>query len=77
MIFGKDLKWCYDIKRGTKPKYDVVLPTYQGLGLTYVNFFPHWDKASEELKIKTQNYEKEHKMNITKVSDGEFIEIKF
>lgn len=77
MIFGKDLKWCYDVKRGTKPKYDVVLPTYQGLGLTYVNFFPHWDKASEELKIKTQNYEKEHKMNITKVSDGEFIEIKF
>lgn len=47
MIFGKDLKWCYDVKRGTKPKYDVVLSTYQGLGLTDVKFFPHWDKASK------------------------------
>lgn len=77
MIFGKDLKWSYDVKKGTKPKYDVVLPTYQGLGFADVNFFPHWNKASEELKTKAQNYEKEHKIKITRVCDDEFIEIKF
>lgn len=77
LIFGKDLKWYYDVKKGTKPKYDVDLPSYQGLGLSAVNFFPHWNKASEEIKIKVQNYEKKHKIKITGVCDGEFIEIKF
>lgn len=77
MIFGKDLKWYYDVKKGTKPKYDVILPTYKGLGIADINFFPHWNRASEELRTKTLNYEKEHKIKITRVCDDEFIEIKF
>lgn len=75
LIFGKNLKWSYDVKKGTKPKYDVVLPTYQGLGIVDINFFPHWNKAGEELKTKTLTYENENKIKITKVCDDEFIEI--
>ena len=77
MIFGEDLKYVYDIKKGTKPKYDVVLPSYKGLGLVNVNFFPHWNKASENLKEKTLEYEKQSNIKITKVDDGKFLAFDF
>lgn len=77
MIFGKDLKWSYDVKKGTKPKYDVVLPTYKGLGLVNVNFFPHWNKVNDQLREKMLNYEKVNNIKITKVCDDEFITKKY
>ena len=75
MIFGKDLKWVYDIKKGTKPKYDIILKSYKGLGIVDINFFPHWNKISNSLKEKTLNYEQEFDIKITKVNDGEFFEL--
>ena len=77
MIFGKDLKWTYDIKKGTKPKYDVILPSYSGLGFVDINIFPHWNKASEEMKAKVSAYENEHNIKITKMCDGDFVEYSF
>ena len=77
VIFGKDLKWLYDIKNGTKPKYDVILPTYKGLGLVDINFIPHWNKASVDLINKTLNYEKDNNLKITRVCDGEFLLFSF
>lgn len=72
MIFGVDLKWIYDVKKGTKPKYDIKLPSYKGLGIVNINFFPHWDKASDEMKEKVLSYEKEHHIKITRVQDNGF-----
>ena len=73
MILSDDLKWAYDVKKGTKPKYDVELDTYKGLGLIKLNFFPHWNKVSEDLKNKTLDYEHQHKIEIVKLNDGEFL----
>lgn len=72
IIFADDIKYCYDVKRGTKPKYDVVLPTYKGLGISSLNIYPHWDKTSEEQKAKVLEYEKATGIHITKMADGEW-----
>lgn len=73
MILSDDLKYMYDIKRGTKPKYDVVLPTYKGLGLIDIYIYPHYQKANEEMKVKTANYEFANNIKITRLNDGEMI----
>lgn len=72
MILCDDLKWAYIIKKGTKPKYDVQLDTYRGLNLTDHKVFPHWNKLSQEIKTKTEVYEKEHKVKFLKLNDGEY-----
>lgn len=73
IIFGKDLKFYYDIKKGTKPKYDVELPTYKGFGFVDINFYPHWNKASDETKLKVADYEQNNNIKITGVEDNRFI----
>lgn len=70
MVCGKKLKWVYDVKKGTKPKYDVEPKCYDGLGLTNYNIFPHWSKYSEEVHNKAIN----HEVEITPLEDGEVIE---
>ena len=77
MIFGKDLKWIYDIKRGEKPKWDAILSSYKGFGLFDVNIFPHWNKVSEQLKENATKYEEENKMVITRLVDGDWLEFDF
>lgn len=72
MILGNNLKWVWEVKKGTKPKYDIELPSYKGLGIVNINFFPHWNKASDEMKEKVSNYEKQHNIKITRVQDNEF-----
>ena len=76
MILCDDLKWAYIVKRGTKPKYDVELETYKGLGLTEYKIFPHWNKVEQSVKQKTLDYENETGIKFTKLNDGEFITIK-
>ena len=73
IIMGEDCKWVYDIKKGTKPKYDKVFKTYKGLGLTNLRIYPHYDEADEKLKEKIEKYEKENNIQITKLNNGEFI----
>jgi dipeptidase E len=72
MIFSKDLKYIYEVKKGTKPKYDVELPTYKGIGFIDINIYPHWNKESEEQKKKVLNYETETNIKITRMQDGEY-----
>jgi len=72
-ILCADLEWLYLLKKGTKPKYDIQLDTYEGLNLTKYKIFPHWDKVSDDLKKKVQKYEEETGIEITKLNNGEFI----
>lgn len=77
MIFGKDLEWIYEIKRGEKPKWDVQLKSYKGFGLFDVNIFPHWNKARDDLKEKATKYEQENNIVITRLVDGDWLEFNF
>lgn len=73
MILGKKLKWVWDVKKGTKPKYDIEPKCYDGLGFTNYNIFPHWNKYSEEIQNRALN----HVAEITPLNDGEFIETEY
>lgn len=73
MILSDDVKYAYDIKKGTKPKYDVDLPSYAGLGLIDIYIYPHFQKANEEMQIKTVNYESSNGIKITRLNDGDII----
>ena len=73
IILSSNVKWLYDIKKGTKKKYDITLDSYQGLGLTQYNIFPHFNKISSELKLKIKDYEYKNNIKITPLTDSEFI----
>ena len=73
VFLGKDAQYYYDIKKGTKPKYDVCLDTYKCLGLIDVFIYPHFQKADDVMKIKTKKYEKEHNIQIRRLNDGDII----
>ncbi|HOO67925.1 MAG TPA: Type 1 glutamine amidotransferase-like domain-containing protein [Bacilli bacterium] len=77
MILCDDLKWVYIVKKGTKPKYDVELETYKGLGLIDFNIFPHWNKVADSVKQKAVAYETQNNIKFTKLNDGEFITINY
>ncbi len=73
MVLCDNLKWVWDIKKGTKPKYDILPKTFEGLSLVKERIFPHWDAISEELKEKTRIYENKENIEITKLENGKFI----
>ena len=73
MILGENLKWIWEVKKGTKPKYDIEPESYEGLGFTTYNIFPHWNATKEEIKKKAL----QHNEKITPLNDGEFIEIEY
>ncbi len=73
MVLCDNLKWVWDIKKGTKPKYDILPKTFEGLNLVKERIYPHYNRVSEEQKIKTDNYEKEYNIEITRLNDGKFI----
>lgn len=77
IITGKDCKWIYDIKKGTKPKYSKTYETYEGLGLTDVRIYPHYDEADSTLKEKIETYEKERQVEIVKLNNGEFLKVEY
>ncbi len=77
MILGDDLRWAYVVKKGTKPKYDIELATYQGLGLTEYKVFPHWSKVSDDVKQKTLAYEQANNVEFIKLNDGEYIATRY
>ena len=76
IITGKSAKWYYDIKKNTSDRYKKVPKLCSGLGLNDYKIFPHFDKASDEMRQIIDTYEKENSVTITRLSDGEFIEIK-
>lgn len=73
MILGNNLKWVWDVKKGTKHKYDIEPESYEGLGFTKYNIFPHWNATKEDIKKKAL----EHNETITPLNDGEFIEVEY
>lgn len=73
IFLQKDAKYYYDIKKGTKPKYDVELNTYKCLGLIDLLVYPHFQKANETMQNRINEYEKEHNVQITRLKDGEII----
>ena len=73
MILADNVKYAYDIKKGTKPKYDVVLDTYDGLGLIDLYIYPHFQKANEDMQLRTSKYESDNNVKITRLNDGEII----
>jgi len=70
IILSKDVKYIYDLKKGTKSKYDEKLDTYKGLGLIDINIFPHYNSTSDSIKEKIKNY---INVPIKVMNDGEFI----
>lgn len=76
IIMGEDCKWVYDIKKGSKPKYDKTFESYKGLGFTNLRICPHYNEVSQEIKDKIKKYEIENNMQITRLNDGEFIILK-
>lgn len=73
MILADDVKYAYDIKKGTKPKYDVVLDTYSGLGLIDIYIYPHYQKANEDMQVRVSKYELDTGIKITRINDGDII----
>ena len=70
IILSDDTKYIYDLKKGTKPKYDVKLDTYKGLGFIDINIFPHYSTSEEYVQKRVNNY---NKKKITKLNNGEYI----
>lgn len=77
MVLCDNLEWVWKIKKGTKPKYDILPKTFEGLGLIEEKIYPHYNKISEEQKRKIDAYEKENSCEITRLKDGEFVSVKF
>lgn len=73
IFLQKNAKYYYDIKKGTKPKYDVELDTYECLGLIDLFIYPHFQKADETMLQRINEYEKEHNVHITRLKDGNVI----
>ena len=74
IIFGENFKWYYDVKKGTKPKYDVELPSYNGFGFIDYNLYPHYNKADEQQKKRINDYECESIDVVVKMEDGDWFE---
>ena len=74
IIFGKNFKWYYDVKKGTEPKYDVELPCYDGFGFVDYNIYPHYNKADEQQKKRINDYECASVDVIVKMEDGDLFE---
>jgi peptidase E len=77
MILADDIKYIYDIKKGTKPKYDVILDSYKGLGLIDIYVFPHFQRENEIIHEKTSSYEANNNIKITRLNDGEILKYSY
>ena len=73
IFLQKDAKYYYDIKKGTKPKYDVELDTYNCLGLIDIFIYPHFQKADKIMQNKTNEYEKKYNIKIIRLNDGDIL----
>ena len=73
MILSKDVKYIYDLKKGTKPKYSVVYDSYDGFGFIDYYILPHYQNEDEMMDEKVKNYELSNNIKLTKLNDGEII----
>lgn len=73
IVLCDNIKWVCDIKKGLNPRYDIPPKHYEGLGLVEQRIFPHYSRVSQEMKQRTEEYEKQNQIEITRLNDGEFI----
>lgn len=73
MILSDDLKYAYEVQGNTKPKYNVKLDSYAGLGLIDIYVYPHFQKTSELEQNNVSEYEKNNNIKITRLYDGNII----
>ena len=77
MILADNLKYAYDILKETKPKFNVELESYSGLGLIDDHILPHFQRTAEEAKRKADDYEVNNKIKVTRLKDGEIIAFRY
>ena len=73
MILSKNVKYIYDLKKGTKAKYSVIYDSYDGFGLIDYYILPHYQKEDKIMDEKVVNYELNNNIKLTKLNDGEII----
>lgn len=69
IILDEDTMWYFNLKRGTKPKYDITFNSYKGLGFINKHIYPHYNKESTEGTKKILEYNEE----IDTLDDGEYL----
>ena len=71
IILDCDVKWYFDLKRGTKPKYDRIFKSYQALGLIAKHIYPHANQEPDEkMKKIIDDPEK-----VELLEDGEYLQM--
>lgn len=71
IILDTDVEWYFDLKRGTKPKYNRIFDSYNGLGFINEHIYPHYNKENEDGIKKIKCY----KQKIKTLNDGDYIVI--
>lgn len=69
VILDEDIEWYFNLKRGTKPKYDRIFDNYKGLGFINQHIYPHYNKE-DTIGIKKIL---EYKEKILTLNDGDYI----
>ncbi len=72
IILDKDVEWYFNLKRGTKPKYDRIFENYKGLGFIDQHVYPHYNREDNIGIEKIMKYKE--KINI--LNDGDYIEFR-
>lgn len=72
VILDKDVEWYFNLKRGTKPKYDRIFENYKGLGFIEQHIYPHYNKEDNIGIEKIIKYKE--KINI--LNDGDYIQFR-
>ena len=70
IILDEDVEWYFNLKRGTKQKYDRTFESYSGLGFMNHHIYPHYNKEKGEGIKKIREYQEE----IYLLNDGEYRE---
>lgn len=69
IILDNNVEWYFNLKRGTKPKYDRTFDNYNGLGFINQHIYPHYNKEDSIGIKKILNYKKK----IITLNDGDYI----
>lgn len=77
IIFTQSCENIWKLKRmlaDNSGKYADDLPSYKGLGFVDLNFYPHWNRLTQEQRAKAEQYAEVYKIKITALHDGQWLE---
>lgn len=69
IILDNNVEWYFNLKRGTKPKYDRTFDNYNGLGFINQHIYPHYNREDNIGIKKILDY----KEKILTLNDGNYI----